>query len=252
MLAMERISKIKELVINQGNVKVSDLAVLFEVTEETIRRDLQKLEDENFLVRSYGGAFINEGVKTDVDINLREFSHVEGKQKIARACLEYIKNGDSIFLDASTTSVFIANSLINKNITVVTNSLKIANILLPQNNINMMIIGGSLNRNNMSMLGRNTELNINNYFFDSSFISCRAISMEYGVMDSNEQQAEVRKIAIEHANKVYLVADYTKLGHTAFTNICRFDKVDYLIIDKTLSDEWQSFLTEQDVAFVCV
>lgn len=251
MLAIERISKIKEIISSQRNVKVSDLSTLFEVTEETIRRDLQKLEDENFLVRSYGGAFINEGVKTDVDISLREFSHVEGKQIIAMACLKYIKNGDSIFLDASTTSVFIANNLTNKNITVVTNSLKIANMLTNHSNINLMIIGGSFNRNDMSMLGRNAEISINNYFFDSAFISCRSISMDYGIMDSNEQQAEIRKIAIEHANKVFLIADYTKIGRTAFTRICGFDKIDYIITDKDLSEEWGTYLAEQEITFVC-
>jgi len=220
------------------------------VTEETIRRDFQKLEDDNFLVRFYGGAFVNEGVQNDIDVNLREFSHVEGKQRMAFACLPHIKNGDSIFLDASSTSYFIANILADKNITLVTNSLKIAYLLIDRANINLIIIGGSFNRTTMSMLGRNAESNMNNYFFDTAFISCRSLNQEHGVTDSNEQQAEVRKIAIEHANKVFLVADYTKFDRTAFTRICGFDKIDYIVADSMLSGDWAAFLQEKNIELI--
>ena len=250
MLAVERINKIKEILINQKTAKVSDLSALFNVTEETIRRDLQKLEDESFLVRSYGGAFIDEGVKTDIDISFREFSHVEGKQRIAAKCIDYIHDGNSVFLDASTTSLFIANNLANKNITLVTNSLRIANVLVDHTNINLIIIGGGFNHSDMSMLGRNAELNINSYFFDTAFISCRSLSREYGVTDSNEQQAEIRKLAIEHANKVFLVADYTKFDRTSFTRICGFDKIHNIVVDSKLSRDWSDFLKEKHIGLI--
>lgn len=250
MLPIARKNKIKEIITEKKSVTVSELAKSFKVTEETIRKDLQQLEEEGFLNRTYGGAYISEGVQNDVDINLREHIHIEGKQKIAHIGLNYIKNGDSIFLDASTTSLYIAANLKDKRVTVTTNSIKIVNLLSENPNIKLIVIGGSVELPSMSALGRNAEANINNYFFDSSFISCRALNMVHGITDSNEQQAEIRKIAIEHANHTYLVVDYTKFDRTAFTKICDFQKIHTLIVDKPISEEWHTFLATHNITLV--
>lgn len=250
MLPIARKNKIKELILEKKSVTVAELTTLFKVTEETIRRDLKQLEDEGVLTRTYGGAYISEGVQNDVDVNLREFIHVEGKKKIASQCLKFIKNGDSIFLDASTTSLVIANMLGDIKLTVVTNSLKIVNALSDNPNINLVVIGGTLSRSSFSNLGRNAELSLENYFFDTAFISCRSISMKHGITDSNEQQAEIRKLAADHGNKAFLVADYTKFDRTSFASICGFEDIDAIIVDQTLSTEWHEFLKEQNVELI--
>lgn len=242
MLPIARRNKIKEIITEKKSVIVSELAKSFKVTEETIRKDLQQLEEEGFLTRTYGGAYISDGVQNDVDINLREHIYIEGKQKIAQMCVNYINNGDSIFLDASTTSLYIASNLKEKRLTVTTNSIKIMNLLADNPNIKLIIIGGRVEHPSMSALGRNAEFNMNNYFFDAAFISCRAVNILHGITDSNEQQAEIRKIAINHSNHTYLVADYTKFDRTAFTKICDFDVIDTLIVDKPLSQEWVNYL----------
>jgi DeoR/GlpR family transcriptional regulator of sugar metabolism len=247
MLPIARKNKIKELIIEKKSLTVSELTILFKVTEETIRRDLKQLEDEGILTRTYGGAYISEGVQNDVNVNLREHIHVEGKRKIAFQCNTLIQSGDSIFLDASTTSLMIANILEDKKLTVVTNSIKVVNSLIEKTNINIVIIGGTLANSSLSNLGRTAEQMMKNYFFDIAFISCRSVSMQHGITDSNEQQAGIRKIASEHANKVYLIADYTKFDKTSFTQICEFDKIDSVIVDKALSPEWHQFLDEKNI-----
>lgn len=250
MLPIARRNKIKELIIEKKSVTVAELSNFFDVTEETVRRDLQMLEDEGFLTRIYGGAYISDGVQNDVDVNLREYIHVEGKEKIAAKCVDFIKNGDSIFLDASTTSLFIAGKLQDKRITVVTNSTKIINALADNSNVHLVVIGGALAQSSMSMLGRNAELNMRNYFFDTAFISCRSISMQHGITDSNEQQAEIRNIAVEHANNVFLVADYTKFDRTSFASICSFDCINTIVSDRKLSPEWHEFLQSHNITAV--
>lgn len=253
MLPIARKNKIKELILEKKSVTVAELTKLFKVTEETIRRDLKQLEDEGLLTRTYGGAYISEGVQNDVDVSLREFIHVEGKQKIASNCLQFIKNGDSIFLDASTTSLVIASMLGEIKLTVVTNSLKIVNALSENPNINVVVIGGTLARSSFSNLGRNAEQNLESYFFDTAFISCRSVNMKHGITDSNEQQAGIRRLAAEHGNKTFLVADYTKFDRTSFASICDFDVIDTIIVDQALSDEWHEFLTERNVSLIeCV
>lgn len=250
MLPIARRNKIKSIITEKKSVIVSELSKNFGVTEETIRKDLQLLEEEGFLTRTYGGAYISSGVENDVDVNLREHIHIEGKESIAKMCLDYINSGDSIFLDASTTSLHIASNLSDKRLTVTTNSVKIMELLSKNPNIKLVIIGGRVEHPSMSAVGRNAEFNLRNYFFDSAFISCRALSMQNGITDSNEQQAEIRKIAIEHSNHTYLIADYTKFDRTAFTKICDFDSINTLVVDKPLSPEWHSFLKNQNINYV--
>lgn len=250
MIPIARRNKIKKIILEKKSVTINELSELFDLTEETIRRDLKYLEDENFLTRTYGGAYISEGVQNDVNVNLREHIHVEGKEKIAKKCVEFIQSGDSIFLDASTTSLFIANLLKDMRLTIVTNSVKIMNTLIDNSNINLVFIGGSISSRSMSSLGRSAELTMQNYFFDSAFISCRSISMQHGITDSNEQQAEIRKIAIEHANKVNLVVDYTKFDKTSFASICSFRQIHNIIVDKKLSPEWINFLSENNITYI--
>ncbi|WP_077210977.1 DeoR/GlpR family DNA-binding transcription regulator [Bacillus dakarensis] len=252
MLPIARKNKIKEIILEQKSVTVSELTNIFKVTEETIRRDLKQLEEEGVLTRTYGGAFISEGVQNDVNVNLREHIHVEGKRKIASRCLSMIKNGDSIFLDASTTSLVIATMLEDKKLTVVTNSIKVINTLIDKKNINIVVIGGTLSPSSLSNVGRSAEYTMNHYFFDTAFISCRSVSMQHGITDSNEQQAAIRKLAAEHANNVYLIADYTKFDKTSFARICDFDLIDNVVVDKSLSPEWKQFLSEQNISlFEC-
>lgn len=250
MLPIARKNKIREIITEKKSVTVSELAKSFKVTEETIRKDLQQLEKEGFLTRTYGGAYISDGVQNDVDINLREHIHIKGKQKIAETCLKYINNGDSIFLDASTTSLYIASELKNKRLTITTNSIKIVNLFTDNPNIKLIVIGGTIEHPSMSALGRTAESNMNNYFFDSTFISCRALNMVHGITDSNEHQAEIRKIAIEHSNHTYLVADYTKFDRTAFTKICDYSNINTLIVDKPLSTEWHNLLNSYGTTIV--
>ncbi|HNX64525.1 MAG TPA: DeoR/GlpR family DNA-binding transcription regulator, partial [Oscillospiraceae bacterium] len=154
MLAVTRKSKIKEILQEKKSVVVSELAEMFSVTEETIRRDLKTFEDEGFLTRTYGGAFIQDGVQNEVELSVRETAYTDSKQLIAEKCAELVHNGDSIFLDASTTAIFIAKAICDMRITVLTNSLKVIGFLADYPNIHLITIGGLFAPNNMSFIGR--------------------------------------------------------------------------------------------------
>src|SRR5690606_6433599 len=153
----------------------------------------------------------------------------------------------SIFLDASTTSLFIAKLLGSRRIAVVTNSIKITNALVENPNVHLVVIGGSISARSMSALGRNAEQNMNRYYFDKAFISCRSVSMQQGITDSNEQQAEIRRLAIERANQAYLVADITKFNRASFASIAGFEKINAVVVDEHPGDEWRTFLDDLGV-----
>ena len=249
MLAVERKNKIKEVLAEKKSITVAELTGYFNVTEETIRRDLKQLAADGFLQKTYGGAYLTDGVQNDVNVNLREHIHVESKTKIAKRCLDIIKVGDSIFLDASTTALVLANLLENKSFTVVTNSLKIINILAEKPNINTIVIGGTLSHSSLSNIGRSAEEALQHYFFDIAFISCRSISMQHGITDSNEQQAVIRKLAASHANQICLMLDHTKIDKTSFAKICDFKQIDHIITDEPFSLAWQQFLTDKSIQY---
>lgn len=250
MLPLVRRNKIKELIYEKKSVSVGDLAKQFKVAEETIRRDLQELENDGVLKKIYGGATVNESVQDDVDVSLRAQILVREKDAIAKAAASFIHDGDSIFLDASTTSLSIAMQAQDKNITVITNSLIIANYLAEKEGIKLFVVGGIFHKGSMSFLGKNTEATVQNYFVDKAFISSRSVHLVSGITDSNEQQAEIRHLAMKHANTTYFVADHTKFDKTSFAIISDFSPIDVMITDKSLSEVWKETLLNSNVELI--
>src|SRR5690606_25921376 len=109
---------------------------------------------------------------------------------------------------------------------------------------------GQLSKSSLSNLGKTAEETLKKYFFDVAFISCRSVSLKHGISDTNEQQAAIRKIAAEHANTTYLIADYTKFNKTSFVKIGDLDLVDGIIVDESLSDEWLQTLKEKNIEYI--
>lgn len=247
MLAVTRKARIKEIILEKKNITVLELSKLFSVTEETIRRDFKQLEDEGFLTRTYGGAFIQYGVGNNVDLTIRETAYIENKQNIAHKCRKLINNGDSIFLDSSTTAYQIAKAVKNMRLTVASNSLLIINELCEKDNIHLVALGGTYLPEDKAFYGSITLKNLEQYYFDKVFMSCRSLSMEHGITDSHEPTASIRQSLIKRSQKIYIVADFSKFDSTSFLKISDFAPVTGLITDKPLSREWQDFLSEQNV-----
>lgn len=248
MLAIMRKEQIKNLILEKKSISVIELAQYFSVSEETVRRDLKALEKEGFLERTHGGAFLKKRVQSNIEVNVLEKLLVENKQLIAKKCKELILNGDSIFLDASTTTHHICNEIMDMNLTVLTNSLKVVNSLAEAENIKVILIGGGLDRSSMSFIGRTATQCLKGYYVDKAFISCRSISIENGVTDSNEKQAEIRQLIIERSSKTYLVADATKFGKISFIKISDFSNINGVIVDKQLPAEWYTYFKQRKIA----
>ena len=244
MLAVTRKNKIKDLITERKSITVTELSKKFEVTEETIRRDLKTLEDENFLTRTYGGAFIQSGVKNEVNLSIREVAYIDSKKAIASQCRKLIHNGDSIFLDSSTTALFIAKAIRDMRLTIVTNSLLVVDQLADCENIQLICIGGTLSRNYKSFNGATAIQSLSNFFLDKTFMSCRSLCIEHGITDSSEGLAVIRQKLLKHSNEVYVIADYSKFDKTSFIYICGFSQITGLVTDKPLRQEWRDHLAE--------
>lgn len=248
MLAVERRNAIFEILEEKGSVTVVELSKRFEVSEETIRRDLTKMESSGLLQKTYGGAFLNAGMHLEVPVDMRVHTYVEGKNVIGRLSSRLIHNGDTIFLDASTTAVHIAENILDKkNVIVITNALKVAETLARAPEIKVICTGGTLRPSSLTMVGKVAETAIETYFADKAFICCDGIHRTHGITDANEKEAEVRKQMIRQAESTILVVDATKFDKTSFVHMADFDAFDALVTDIEPTEEWKSTLREFDV-----
>lgn len=248
MFAIERRRKIISLLEEQSSVMVPELGKFFKVTEETIRRDLEKLEKDGLLKRTHGGAVAIENTNIELPIKIREITNIENKKNIAAKVSELIEDGDTIALDSSTTSLQVAKFIKSKKrITVITNAINIVYELSNASDFTVICIGGNLRVKSMSFVGHLAEESIEKYNVDKAIVSCKGIHLEKGVTESNEAEAEVKKSMIEAADKVYLLADSSKFNKISFVNMIKIEEVDTIFTEKKFSDEWEQLLERKNV-----
>ncbi|HHY80175.1 MAG TPA: DeoR/GlpR transcriptional regulator [Thermoanaerobacter sp.] len=251
MLAIERRRKIMSLIQENQSVLVPELSKLFNVTEETIRRDLEKLEQEGLVKRTYGGAVLRESTNIDLSVNIREITNVEGKQAIALKVAEYIEDGDTLMLDSSSTAFYVAKQIkFKRRLTVITNSEKIVLELSNAKDCKVISTGGTLKANSLSYIGHWAEEAIKNYYVDKAIISCKGLDREKGITESHEMEAEVKRNMVNAANKVFLVVDHTKIDKSSFVRFATFDKIDYIFTDRKFSFEWEEFLQNNNIKII--
>jgi len=248
MLAIERRNKILAILQKESRVVVSDLSKAFHVTEETIRRDLEKLEKDGFAKKAYGGAIINESVNVDLPFTVRKTTNVSGKQEIAEIIASMIQDGDHIMLDASSTAVYIAKQLKNKkNLTIITNSIEILLELSEVTGWKVLSTGGVMKEGSLSLVGYQAEKMISSFHVDKAIISCKGLDIEKGITDSNEMEAHIKKLMFDNANVKIVAADSTKFDRISFTKICDLSEIDMIVTDVTLDQKWNDITNSLNI-----
>lgn len=248
MLALERRNLILEKLQEDKKVVVSLLSRQFGVSEETIRRDLEKLEADGFAIKSYGGAVLNENSNVDMPFGIRKNKNVSAKQKIAELAAKLVDDDDQIMLDASTTAVFIARALKQKSrLTVVTNSIEVLLELADISGWNVISTGGKLKEGYLALLGYNAQVGVERYCADKLFLSCKGLDIFRGFMDSQEAFAQVKQSMLRSAREIYLVVDNSKFEQGAFCKIGDFGILSGIITDREPEQEWQEFFREQGI-----
>ena len=254
MLAVERRNEIERLVNINKRVLVTELSKQFDVTPETIRGDLLKLEKQGVLVRTYGGATLAGASGQDLSFKERDTVNSEVKQRIGARAAEMIRDGETIFFDASTSALHLARHLKNKNgITVITNAMSIVSELADCENIKLICTGGLLSKKNMSYVGRFTEKMIRgNLVANKFFFSCRGVTLSRGLTDSSEDEAEIKRAMLESSDSAVFLCDHNKLGRLGVPIIASLDKLDSFITDVRLDDEWREKLEKYDIEIITV
>ncbi len=239
MLAIERRKEILAKLQAEHRVVVSQLSQFYSVSEETIRRDLEKLENEGFAIKSYGGAVINESANVDFSFNVRKNQNIVGKQQIAKIVSQMVKDGDSLMLDASSTAVYLAKALKEKkNLIVITNSIEIIMELLDMTDWRVLSTGGVSRVSSYALVGPQTDKMLKSYHVDRAFISCKGLDLDAGFTDSDELHANNKRTMLESAKEKILVADSSKFGKTAFVSIGTLADITAVVTDKKPDSKW--------------
>ena len=247
MLVIARKQAIRERLQEYKSVQITDLAAALNVTKETIRRDLRDMEQDGELIRTHGGAYILDGVQNDIDISTRQVLKMPEKEIIAQKCDSLIQSGDYIYLDGSTTAWTIAKAISHRRLTVLTPSLEIANILSASDTVRLFVVGGEFSATSRSFTGNSAVRNLEQYFVDKAIISCRSVSMEFGLTDTNDNDAILHQLALEHAREKYLAIDYSKLDKASFSKIAPVSILDGIIMDRSFPVPWIKYLGENQV-----
>ena len=251
MLAIERRSAILAKLSAEGKVIVSDLSREFDVTEETIRRDLEKLDNDGLAKKTYGGAVVNEKLNNDLPFNVRKRSNVAEKQLIAEKIAPLIHDGDYIMLDASSTAIYVTECIKDlKNITLITNSVEILLELADKKDWKILSTGGALKRGGLSLVGTSAERMIRGFHVDLAVCSCKGLDINKGITDSNEKDSEIKQAIFAAADKKVLAVDSTKFDRISFVRVCDIADVDVIVTDVQPADRWIEHCKEKNAQLI--
>lgn len=245
MLAIERKNEILNKLRTDQRVLVSELAAFYHVTEETIRRDLDKLEKEGYATKTYGGAILGNSTKTDLSYTIRNKTNVEAKNTIAMLASKLVEDGDHLMLDDSSTSLFLAKKLKGKkNLTIITNSVELVVELSTVETWTIILTGGRLKPDSLALVGEQTQTSLRRYHVDKMIFSCKGISPSAGITDSNEFHAQTKQSMIAGAQQRILIIDSSKFDKISFVEIADLSAVDIVVTNTQPSDAWLRLFEE--------
>jgi len=235
-MTLQRRIKIAELVKARGAARVSELAAEFNTSEVTIRGDLTQLEAEGHLIRDHGGAIASDRqVSALLAVEERAQIHIDHKRRIARAAAGLVKPGDTILMDAGTTVVEMAPYLAEtKGLSVVTYALNVALQIGARTSAQVLILGGTLNRDSSSALGPITERQLADLKVQKLFLGTQALDLDQGLTDTTIEIAQVKQRMIDAAREVILLCDSSKWGTTGFIKVSSLTAINTIITDEGL------------------
>lgn len=253
MYAEERQEAIASLVIAKGRASVAELAQAYDVTTETVRRDLAVLDKAGVLRRVHGGAVpVRTLHLVEPGVGERETTRAEHKDAIAAAATEFFPvSGGSVLLDAGTTTARIAAQLpTDRDLVVVTNSMPIAARLAGMPTVTLQVLGGRVRGLTQAAVGEQPLRVLDTLRVDIVFIGTNAISVRHGLSTPDSEEAAIKRAMVKAANYVVVVADSSKVGREELVSFAPISSIDTLITDSEINDDDRRAFTEQGVEVV--
>jgi DeoR/GlpR family transcriptional regulator of sugar metabolism len=248
LIPAQRRERIQEYLTTHKVVRLVDLSEILNVSEATVRRDLERLEDIGFLERTHGGAILSQRINLEEDYAQRAQRSLNEKRWIGALAASMIENGDIVFINSGTTTTEIIRQIpANLNITVLTNNL-IAALEVGVVDFELILLGGSFQPVSNSVGGRFAVANLGHVYADKTFIGVDGISIKYGCTFPTNAEAEVVHRMMERTRgPIIVVADHTKWGMVSNFEVPRIAQIDHLITDYGLDENARSALFDHSV-----
>lgn len=237
MLPAERKRKIVDTVSEEGGCSVAELADRLDVSKATIRRDLNDLEEEGLVERSHGGAIPVRTAASEESYSQRNVQNLEAKQAIGSRARKEIHEDQVVFFDSGTTTMEVARRVPDGvRFIAATNSPQLA-LELTEEDRDVKLTGGTLRPRTRALVGPTGEAFMQRTNFDQVFLGTNAVDPDAGLTTPNEDEARMKQLMVERANRVVLVADATKFGRRSFAQFAAIDDLDLVVTDASLEGE---------------
>ena len=236
----ERWNKILDLLDKEGSLSLKDLMEHCDVSEATVRRDLTNLEAKNLLFRTHGGAMKRSAARGSEDsVEVKRSDYLQEKREVARyICENILQSGQTIYLDAGTSTYEMIEHLRDRKLTVVTNSTYHLPKLI-NNKIHTIILGGTIKHSTQAVIGSVAIEQLKKYSFDMCFIGCNGIDENFGVTTAEENESFIKATALRNSKKKYILADKSKFGHRKFQKFAELD--DVIIVSYEIPEEYRKY-----------
>jgi DeoR family transcriptional regulator of aga operon len=247
--------KILETLKSNGQVNVKELSEELGVTGVTIRNDLAQLEKKNILIRARGGAIKIDQNYLDEDFPLsdKQKRNLAEKKEIGKKAAELIENGNTIIIDSGSTTYQLAKNLFNfEELTVITNALNVATLLAEHKNINVIVPGGILRKNSVSLIGILAEKGFKDYYCDKVFLGVDGFDLDFGISTPSPEEAHLNQIMIEISKEVIVLTDSSKFERRGFAFIAPVNKITTVVTDKGLRPEHKAKLESVGIKVIVV
>jgi DeoR family transcriptional regulator of aga operon/DeoR family fructose operon transcriptional repressor len=250
MTAEARRRKILQLLEEAGTVKVEDLSDRFTVSQVTIRKDLSDLEQQGLLQRTYGGAVFSHRSRFNISFIEKVNLQAAQKEAIARTALEYIHEGDTIILDAGSTTLSLASALAGKfqSLYVITSSVPAA-LELARAGYELLLVGGQVRNYSLALIGEAAVRTLECYHADRAFLGSSGTTITHGHSTPNPLDAEVKRAMIRSADEAYVLTDASKFGHACLATYARLDEVALIITDPDIPVHFVKTFAERGIPY---
>ncbi len=243
VLKTKRLDEMEKMIIDRRNVSLKELSQSFGVSMNTIRSDIECILKRGRIKKVYGGVSLADADNPLLEYSLRVDKHKALKQEVCSKAKDLIKDGDIIFIDSGTTTIYLSEYLKDKkDIKVVTNNIVVIASLLPYDNVQVIGIGGKVNHKTRSFASIESMKVIDSYNIQKAFMAASAVSLKNGAMNSSFDEKNVKAMVAKKAENVYLLCDSSKFGKHALLTYCNLDDLDAIITDSKKSEHKKLFI----------
>lgn len=248
MMKTARIEELKAYILAHEAVSLDALVDEFEVSKNTIRRDVQQLVESGEFNKVYGGVCVNRS--TLVPFNDRKSRSQMEKRNIAKSAAKFLEDGDIIFIDSGTTTLELLSYIKGMQLTIVTNNIDFVLGALPYECLNVFSTGGMLERKTKSFTSIENKSLIQDYNITKAFLASTGVSVKNGVTNSLPIESDLKTSVVERSEEVFLLVDHTKFDKYSLTTYCDLKEIDYIVTDKTPPGEYIQYAKDNDMSLI--